>query len=154
MLNTNLDNKYYKLSRLIDRLNRKISLIPPSDMSDVPEERRERALSWEKFEKESVCSMLNKLKEEIANYTIWSHRKTSTPLGRFGIVYDLIVDFGFWEGHIPKEPYFDPISFGGCMSKLSKYVGDKDANKLFQLVNEILISLLKIPQMTTKEKDG
>ena len=40
------------------------------------------------------------------------------------------------------------------MSKLSKYVGDKDANKLFQLVNEILISLLKIPQMTTKEKDG
>lgn len=93
MLNTTLNNKYYKLSHLIDRLNRKIALTPPSDMSDVPEERRERALSWEKFEKESVCSMLNKLKEEIANYTIWSHRKTSTPLGRFGIVYDLM-DFG------------------------------------------------------------
>ena len=37
MLNTNLDNKYYKLSHLIDRLNRKISLIPPSNMSDVPD---------------------------------------------------------------------------------------------------------------------
>ena len=45
MLNTNLDNKYYKLSRLIDRLNRKIALTPPSDMSDVPEERRERAIA-------------------------------------------------------------------------------------------------------------
>ena len=100
-----LNNKYYKLSRLIDRLHKKIAFTPPSDMSDIPKERRERALEWEKFEKESVCSMLNKLKEEIANYTIWSHRKTSTPLGRFGIVYDLIVDFGFWEGHIPKEPF-------------------------------------------------
>lgn len=153
MLNTNLDNKYYKLSRLIDRLNRKISLIPPSDMSDVPEERRERALSWEKFEKESVCSMLNKLKEEIANYTIWSHRKTSTPLGRFGIVYDLIVDFGYWEGRIPKEPYFDPISFGGCMSKLSKYVGEEDTGKLFQLVNEIVIRLLRTQKTVTNGKD-
>ena len=153
MLNTNLDNKYYKLFHLIDRLNRKISLIPPSNMSDVPEERRERALSWEKFEKESVCSMLNKLKEEIANYTIWSHRKTSTPLGRFGIVYDLIVDFGFWEGHIPKEPYFDPISFGGGMSKLSKYVGKEDTGKLFQLVNEIVIGLLRPPKTVAKGKD-
>jgi hypothetical protein len=156
MLNypTTLNNKYYKLSRLIDRLHRKIAFAPPSDMSDIPKERRERALEWEKFEKESIHSMLDELKEEFENLIIWSHRKTATPLGRFGVVYDLIVDFGFWEGPTPDNPHFDPRSFGGCMSKLSKYVGDKDANKLFQLVNEILISLLKIPQMTTKEKDG
>ena len=135
-----LNNKYYKLSRLIDRLHNKIAFAPPSDVSDIPKERRERALEWEKFEKESIHSMLDELK------------KTATPLGRFGVVYDLIVDFGFWEGPTPDNPHFDPKSFGGCMSKLSKYVGNEDTNKLFQLVNEIVISLLKIPQMTTKEK--
>lgn len=146
MLNTTLNNKYYKLSRLADRLNRKIALTPPSDMSDIPKERRERAIAWERFEKKSICSMLNELKEEIAKYTIWSHRNTSTSLGRFGAVYDLIVGFEYWEGPIPKEPYFDPISFGGCMGALSKYVGREDAGKLFQLVNEIVIGLLKPPK--------
>ena len=149
-----LNNKYYKLSRLIDRLHRKIAFAPPSDMSDIPKERRERALEWEKFEKESIHSMLNELKEEVANFTIWSHRNTVTPLGRFGVIYDLITNFGYWEGPTPDNPHFDPKSFGGCMSKLSKYIGDEDTNKLFQLVNEIVISFLKIPQMTTKEKYG
>jgi hypothetical protein len=149
-----LNNKYYKLSRLIDRLHKKIAFAPLSDMLDVPKERRERAIEWEKFEKESIRSMLNELKEEVANFTIWSHRKTATPLGRFGVVYDLITNFGYWEGPTPDNPHFDPKSFGGCMSKLSKYAGDEDANKLFQLVNEIVIGLLKTPQMTTKEKYG
>lgn len=149
-----LNNKYYKLSRLIDRLHKKIAFAPPSDMSDIPKDRRERAIEWEKFEKESIHSMLDELKKEFENLIIWSHKNTATPLGRFGVVYDLIVDLGFWEGLAPDNPYFDPISFGGCMSKLSKYVGKEDTGKLFQLVNEIIISLLKIPQMTTKEKYG
>lgn len=146
-----LNNKYYKLSRLIDKLNRKIAFTPLSDMSDIPKEQVEKAVALELFEKESIQSMLNKLREEVANFTVWSRRNTSTPLGRFGVVYDLIVDFGYWEGSISNNHYFDPMSFGGCMSKLSKYVGKEDTGKLFRLVNEIVIGLLKVPKVTTNE---
>ena len=149
-----LNNKYYKLSRLIDRLNRKIAFAPLSDMSDIPKEQVEKAVAREIFEKESIQSMLNKLREEVANFTIWSRRNTSTPLGRFGVVYDLIVDFGCWEGSISNNYYFDPISFGECMSKLSKYVGKEDTGKLFRLVNEIVIGLLRTPKMAVDKKDG
>lgn len=39
------------------------------------------------------------------------------------------------------------------MSKLSKYVGKEDTGKLFQLVNEIVIGLLRPPKTVAKGKD-
>ena len=153
MTNPTLNNKYYKLSRLIDRLHRKIVSAPPSDVSDIPMEQRENVLKQEEFKKESIRAMLNELKEGIANFTIWSRRDVSTPLGRFGIVYDLIVNFGYWNGPIPANPHLDSMSFGECMSKLPKYVGKEDTCKLFQLVNEIVIGLLRVPKKVARERE-
>lgn len=153
MTNPTLNNKYYKLSRLIDRLHRKIVSAPPSDVPDIPMEQRENVLKQEEFKKESIRAMLNELKEGIANFTIWSRRDVSTPLGRFGIVYDLIVNFGYWNGPIPANPHLDSMSFGECMSKLPKYVGKEDTCKLFQLVNEIVIGLLRVPKKVARERE-
>ena len=154
MTNLTLNNKYYKLSRLIHRLHRKIVSAPPSDVSDVPKEQRENILKQERFEKESIRAMLNKLREGLANFTIWSRREVTTPLGRFGMTYDLFVNFCYWDGPIPANPHLDSMSFGECMSKLPKYVGKEDTCKLFQLVNEIVIGLLRVPRKTAKEEDG
>ena len=151
MTNKTLEKKYHKLSRLIDRLYKMIVFMPPSDVSDLPKDRRNRAIETEKFEKESICFMLENLKNEFADFTVWSRHGNFTSYSRFDVVFTLIAKVGTKEGLIPEKHYFEPISFWSSMKMLPKYVGEEETNKLFTLVNEILIGLLKPTRIETKE---
>jgi hypothetical protein len=151
MTNKTLEKKYHKLSRLIDRLYKMVAFLPPSDVSGLPKDRRNRAIETEKFEKESICFMLENLKKEFADFTVWSRRDDSTPYSRFDIVFTLIAKVGTKYGLVPEKHYFESISFWNSMKMLPKYVGEEETNKLFTLVNEILIDLLKPTRIKTKE---